>query len=149
MNRVVALALVTLLGSTGAAAAEVAIARDPSAPPPASRASEHRFDGRAGFMVGGADVGDVNGLSLGFNGQLGDRLDDVTLFGELDYLSVGDSPDDAPSHEGRTTRYGLAARYSLLHTASHDDPVGGDLWVEAGVGYENVAWKEGGVLNRP
>jgi hypothetical protein len=152
MIRVVALAaaLVPVLATAGAATADLAIAGDPTVPVAArGRDHERRLDGRAGFMIGGSDVGDADGLSLGFHGQLGYRLDDVTLFGEFDYYSVGDSPDEGLERKGRTTRYGLAARYSLLHTTPHDGPIGGDWWVELGAGYETVRWKQGGELTRP
>jgi len=151
MHRLVVLAAVVLAPALARpAAADVAIAGGELSPAPApSDRGERRLDGRVGFMVGGADVGDADGRSFGFHGQLGYRVNDVTLFGELDYYSVGDSPGEAMTRSGRTTRYGLTARYSLLHTDPHSGPIGGDWWVEAGAGYERVTWKQGGVLRRP
>jgi hypothetical protein len=147
-----ALVMLPLVATSAPAAADVAIAAAPMtspAPPPGPEQHRtRRFDARAGFLLGGADVGDADGLSVGFHGQLGFRVDDVTLFGELDYFSVGDGPDEALMRTGRTTRYGLAARYALYETPD-DAALGGEFWVEAGAGYEDVRWKQGGVLRRP
>jgi hypothetical protein len=136
------------------ASADVTIAGDAAAPspPPAASSGERRFDARAGFLLGGSDTGDADGLSMGIHGQLGFRAGDATLFGELDYYSVGDSAGEENRRIGRTSRAGLTLRYSLLNdrrTANGTMPIGGDLWVEAGAGYEHVAWKKGGVLRRP
>src|SRR6185503_828870 len=105
--------------------------------------------GRLGFMLGGSDVADASGLSMGFHGQLGYRIDTVSLFGELDYYSVGDSPGALDRRTGRATRVGVTARYSLLSTPHSAGSIGGDWWVEAGGGYEYVGWDPGGVLRRP
>jgi hypothetical protein len=149
MRRFLAIAATMLAART--AAADVVIAADPTSatPPRATSGPERRLDARVGFMLGGSDVADANGRSLGFHGQLGYRIDGVTLFGELDYYSVGDSPGEMDRRTGRTTRLGVTARYSLLRTPHSSGSLGGDWWIEAGGGYEYVNWDAGGVLRRP
>jgi hypothetical protein len=143
--------LAATLAVARTAAADVAIAGDVApAPAPSMRPAHNRhFDGRAGFMIGGADTGDATGLSMGFHGQLGYRFDAVSLFSEFDYYTVGDSPGEDNRRIGRSARVGATVRYSLLDAGPNAGAVGGDWWVEAGAGYEHVNWNAGGVLDRP
>jgi len=101
------------------------------------------WDGRLGMLLGGADVGNADGFSVGVSAGAGYRIGDATLRGLFDYYKVGD--DD---HHGRGTRLGGALRYSFANTGN-DAGVGVDFWGEAGLGYEHVAWLAGGVLDRP
>jgi hypothetical protein len=141
------LALAALLLSTGTAAAQSVIAADGHAGPPAPR----RLEARAGMLLGGSDVGDADGFSIGVTTGLGYRIGDVTVRGRFDHYRVGDGSSEEMDRRGRGTRVGGALRYSF---ASSADPrerggVGVDFWGEAGVGLEHVAWRQGGVLDRP
>jgi len=107
-----------------------------------------QVDGRIGLLLGGSDVGDADGFSAGASGALGYRLGDLTLRGMFDYYRVGDGGDEAMDRKGRATRFGAALRYSLAHN-SYDANVGVDFWGEIGAGYEHVAWRQGGILDRP
>ncbi|HWU88529.1 MAG TPA: hypothetical protein VN253_14705 [Kofleriaceae bacterium] len=141
------LALAALLLSTGTAAAQTVVATDGYAGSPAPR----RLEARAGMLLGGSDVGDADGFSIGVSTGLGYRIGDVTLRGRFDYYRTGDSSDEDVVRRGRGTRVGGAVRYSFANTG---DPRGGagvgvDFWGEAGLGLEHVAWRQGGVLDRP
>lgn len=105
-------------------------------------------DGRLGMLLGGSDVGDADGFSIGISGALGYRVGDVTLRGLVDHYRVGDNADEALDRKGRATRLGGALRYSFANTG-HDAKLGVDFWGELGIGYEHVAWRHGGVLDRP
>lgn len=145
------LALAALLLPTGTAAAQSVIAADGYAGPPAPR----RLEARAGMLLGGSDVGDADGFSLGVTTGLGYRIGDVTVRGRFDHYRVGDGSDEEMVRRGRGTRIGGALRYAF---ASSAEPRGGggsgggvgvDFWGEAGLGLEHVAWRQGGVLDRP
>lgn len=109
---------------------------------------EQRVEGRLGWLIGGADVGDANGWSTGLSAGIGYRVGDATLRGTLDYYRIGDGGGESQSRSGRATRFGGALRYSLIHSAIDDAPVV-DLWAEVGLGYEHSAWQQGGVMDRP
>lgn len=109
----------------------------------------HRaLDGRIGMLLGGSDVGDADGFSAGISGALGYRINNLTLRGMVDYFRVGDGGGESLQRRGRATRLGGAVRYSFANTG-FDAKVGVDFWGEAGLGYEHVAWRQGGVLDRP
>lgn len=113
--------------------------------------SPRRIEGRVGMLLGGSDVGDADGFSLGVSGGLGYRIGDVTLRALFDHYRVGDGSDEVMSRRGRATRLGGAVRYSFANTGDVDRQRGGlgiDLWGEAGLGMEHVAWRQGGVLER-
>ncbi|MDX2090603.1 MAG: hypothetical protein SFX73_22275 [Kofleriaceae bacterium] len=135
--------------ASNAAANVVAYGGDTQAPrEPAPR----RLEGRFGMLLGGSEVGDADGFSLGFATGLGYRIGDITLRGLIDYYRVGDGGDDAMQRRGHATRVGGAIRYSLLSTHDENRARGGvglDVWGELGIGIEHVAWREGGVLDRP
>ena len=50
--------------------------------------------------------------------------------------------------KGRATRLGGALRYSFARN-SYESSKLVDFWGELGAGYEHVAWRRGGVLDRP
>jgi len=110
-----------------------------------------RVEGRVGMLLGGSDVGDADGFSMGVAAGLGYRIGDVTLRGLFDHYRVGDSPSEVMNRRGRGTRIGGAVRYSFANTGEGKSRkgVGADFWGEAGFGYEHVAWRQGGVLDRP
>src|SRR5262245_39843391 len=135
-------AALRLVASTASAQTMVATDRIERDPLP------REVDGRLGMLLGGADVGDADGFSLGISGALGYRIGDVTLRGLVDYYKVGDGSDETLQRKGRATRVGGALRYSFANTG-YDAKVGVDFWGELGAGYEHVAWRHGGVLERP
>lgn len=118
---------------------------------PAEPPAQRRLEARAGMLVGGSDVGDADGFSLGVTTGLGYRIGDLTLRGRFDYYRVGDGADEAMDRRGRATRVGGALRYSLANTGAPHGGSGvtGDFWGELGAGLEHVAWRAGGVLDRP
>src|SRR5204862_7956721 len=112
-----------------------------------------RVEGRIGMVLGGSDVGDADGFSMGVAAGLGYRLGDVTVRALFDHYRVGDSEGEADARRGRGTRLGGAVRYSFSNSnPSYDRTDGGlamDFWGEAGLGLEHIAWREGGVMDRP
>jgi hypothetical protein len=105
-------------------------------------------EGRIGMLLGGSDVGDADGFSIGVSGALGYRIGDVTLRGLVDYYRVGDNADEFMDRKGRATRLGAALRYSFANTG-FESKLNADFWGEIGAGYEHVAWRNGGILDRP
>lgn len=134
-----------LLAVSSTASAQHVVATDGYAHEPRT---PREVDGRIGMLLGGSDVGDADGFSIGLSGALGYRIGDVTLRGLFDYYKVGDASDEMLSRKGRATRLGGALRYSFANTGP-DAKVGVDFWGELGAGYEHVAWRHGGVLDRP
>jgi hypothetical protein len=114
------------------------------------RPSVRRVEGRIGFLIGGSDVGDADGFSIGVGGGIGYRIGDITLRGTFDHYRTGDSGDETMDRRGRGTRVGGALRYSFANSGNaRSRSVGVDFWGEAGIGVEHVAWRQGGVLDRP
>jgi hypothetical protein len=146
------LACLTLLGSLATAttaSAQVMVARDGADKPGAPR----RIEGRVGMLLGGSDVGDADGFSLGITTGLGYRIGDITLRARFDHYRVGDGSDEAMDRRGRGTRVGGAVRYSFANTGGDTERdsggVGVDFWGEVGAGLEHISWRQGGVLDRP
>jgi hypothetical protein len=108
-----------------------------------------RVDARVGMLIGGTDVGDADGFSMGISAGLGYRIGDVTLRGLFDHYRVGDSSTEAIVRRGRGTRVGGAVRYSFANTEERNKGLGVDFWGEVGMGMEHVSWRQGGVLDRP
>lgn len=108
-----------------------------------------RVDARVGMLIGGTDVGDADGFSMGISAGLGYRIGDVTLRGLFDHYRVGDSATEAIVRRGRGTRVGGAVRYSFANTEERNKGLGVDFWGEVGMGMEHVSWRQGGVLDRP
>jgi hypothetical protein len=134
--------LVLLVASTASAQSLVATDEAPGKHTPTL------IDGRLGMLVGGADVGDADGFSVGLSAGLGYRIGDLTLRGTFDYYRVGDNADEIMQRKGRASRFGGAARYSFANNGD-DGKLGVDFWGELGGGYEHVDWRPGGVLDRP
>jgi hypothetical protein len=134
--------LLTTLTATASAQNVVASGELDSDPLP------HSVDGRVGMLLGGADVGDADGFSIGVSGAAGYRLGDFTVRGLFDYYKVGDSSDEIMQRRGRATRIGGAVRYSLANNGN-DQGLAADFWGEVGAGWEHVAWRAGGILDRP
>lgn len=111
--------------------------------------SPRRVEGRIGMLIGGSDVGDADGFAMGVSAGLGYRIGDVTLRGLFDYFRVGDGGDEIMDRRGRSTRVGGALRYSFANSGDDDNGPNADFWGELGFGYEHVAWRAGGVLDRP
>jgi hypothetical protein len=113
--------------------------------------AERRVEGRVGMLLGGSDVGDADGFSIGLSTGIGYRIGNLTLRGRFDHYRVGDSPDEAVVRRGRGTRVGGAVRYSFANTYEDRDSkgLGVDFWGEVGMGLEHISWREGGVLDRP
>ena len=145
-----ALLLMTTTGSAipPAAYANV-VASDGYAEPPSKTPT--RVEGRVGMLMGGSDVGDADGFSMGVTAGLGYRIGDVTLRGVFDHYRVGDGGDELMDRVGRGTRFGGAVRYSLANTgdSKHGKGIGVDFWGELGFGLEHVTWRQGGVMDRP
>ena len=127
------------------AAAETYVATDGYARPPKAHTV---VDARLGMMLGGSDVGDADGFSIGASGALGYRINDITVRGLFDYYRVGDASDETMHRRGRAMRFGGALRYSFANTG-RESRGNADFWGELGVGYEHIAWRRGGILDRP
>jgi hypothetical protein len=145
-----ALALVT---AASTASAQVVVATGGGyAPEPTYREPEtpmfKQVDARLGLMLGGSDVGDADGFSAGVSGAIGYRMGDATLRGLFDYFRVGDGGDESMSRKGRSTRLGGALRYAFARN-DYEQKGRVDFWGELGAGYEHVAWRRGGILDRP
>ncbi|HEX5058256.1 MAG TPA: hypothetical protein VFV99_02795 [Kofleriaceae bacterium] len=138
------LAALLLVASTASAQAQTYVATDGG---PRDR-TPREVDGRLGMLLGGSDVGDADGFSMGISGALGYRMGDLTLRGLVDYYRVGDNADELMDRKGRATRLGGALRYSFANTG-FESKFAADFWGELGAGYEHVAWRNGGVLDRP
>ena len=104
------------------------------------------------MLLGGADVGDADGFSIGVAAGVGYRIGDVTLRGRFDHYRVGDGEMESLVRRGRGTRFGGAVRYSFANSYDNARDRGGfgvDFWGEAGLGLEHVTWRQGGVFDRP
>ncbi|MCE9580866.1 MAG: hypothetical protein K8W52_47570 [Deltaproteobacteria bacterium] len=136
-----ALAVLALATTRSARADEIAVATD-------APRTARRIEARIGMLAGGGDVADVTGPSAGLHTSLGARLGEITTMAEYDYLSIGDAYNDRANRHGTLSRIGATARYALFRTRD-DSPIATETWVEAGVGYERIAWGPGGLLRRP
>jgi hypothetical protein len=144
MQRIASL-LVALAALVPAAAASAQPVLAVEAPPPPR--GDRRTEVDIGYIVGGGGIGTESRFQRGVTFAIGRRFGDLALLGEYDYLAVG-------RHEatGSMNRVGLLARYSLLRTRGGPGdrpPLSGDTWLEAGGGYQRIAWDEGGTLRRP
>ena len=112
-----------------------------------------RLEGRLGMLLGGSDVGDADGFSVGVSASLGYRMGDATVRALFDHYRVGDSETEANIRRGRGSRLGGAVRYSFANNnPDHDKESGGlglDFWGEVGMGLEHISWRQGGVMDRP
>jgi hypothetical protein len=152
MTRTLRVACLAVLASGTASANVVASGGDDNGISAGDdKPAPRRIEGRVGMLLGGSDVGDADGFSIGLTTGLGYRIGDVTFRARFDHYRVGDSSDEMLVRRGRGTRIGGAVRYSFASTAEDhaDKGVGVDFWGEAGIGLEHVAWRDGGVLDRP
>jgi opacity protein-like surface antigen len=137
-----------LLATVASSASANVVATDRIEQPPSTR----RVEGRLGLLLGGSDVGDADGFSVGVSAGAGYRIGDVTLRALFDHYRVGDGSDESNIRRGRGTRVGGAIRYSFVNSNDPDRERGGlgvDFWGEVGIGLEHVAWRRGGVFDRP
>ena len=87
----------------------VVAASEPEAP------ISKRLEGRLGMLLGGSDVGDADGFSVGVSASIGYRLGDATVRALFDHYRVGDSETEANIRHGRSSRIGGAVRYSFAN----------------------------------
>jgi hypothetical protein len=118
--------------------------------PAAAGIDTERTDSSVGMLIGGARIGDVGGFAAGLQLGLGRHLGPVYLYGEYDFLSVGETGDAGSSAEpirGLMHRLGGNLRYEVAGSSNRRDArVRG--WLEAGLGRQHVAWAAGGTLDR-
>lgn len=138
----VCLALAFVLSAAAEASARNYIAGPAPAP---KKKGERRTEINFGLLVGGSDVGDINGTGVGLNLNLGRRFGDLVALGEYNHQTVGKR-----GTRGRMNRLGLTLRYSLLRLGlkKKRDPMGVDWFAELGAGRQYIAWNEGGRLAR-
>lgn len=131
------------LFTAATALATPAIARGPEKEDPADRSTEIAI----GMLIGGIDVGNVDGTGVGVQVSLGRRFGDWVLSGEFAYLGISHQNDTEP--EGSQTRASLISRYNLMSFGGDKTPIMGVFWLEGGLGMQRVAWDAGGILTRP
>lgn len=153
MNPRVLLATAALAVALPAAARAEAISPDYDAyyepPRPKDAWKRTRFEGALGALVGGQRVGYVHGTAGGLHLDAGVRMDRLFLYGEYDFLSVGETAYDTPDPvRGFMHRLGVSARYSVGAFGGKSVPVRGDVWIEGGLGHQLVLWHDGGRLGR-
>ena len=112
-----------------------------SAPP--EEPIEKRLEFNVGTLLGGMDIGKVRASTAGLAVNLGMRLGDLSVLGEVDHLAM------RATERGTMTRVGLTTRYSLVPLGDDKGFATSDIWLEGGVGWQHVAWRSGGVLDRP
>ena len=125
------------LVSTSAVASTLMMA----APPEDPIAKRLEFD--VGMLVGGMNLGTTRADTTGIALNTGMRLGELSILGELNYFGV------RADERGTMTRVGVTTRYSLVPLGDPKEFGTGDLWLEGGVGWEHLAWRSGGVLERP
>lgn len=111
-----------------------------SAPPEEPIAKRLEFD--VGMLLGGMDIGKIRASTTGLAVNVGMRLGELSILGEVDYMSL------RASERGTMTRVGVTSRYSLVPLGEEGGFATSDIWLEGGVGWEHVAWRSGGVLDR-
>lgn len=126
-----------LLSSASANANTLAISAPPEEPVP------KRVELDIGIMTGGLDLGTTNADATGIALSGGLRFGELSLLAEFNHFSV------QASESGTMNRVGAVARYSIVPLGDEKSFATGDLWVEAGAGWEHLNWRRGGVLNRP
>lgn len=136
--------LLSTVGAAGASTPAIAVSEHSSDDGPA----RHRFELDIGMLVGGSDVGDVEGSAVGLHLSAGIRRGPLALRAEYDYQSVGEPDWMSDARQGSLTRVGAVARYSILTIGGERSPVATDWWVEAGGGRQRIAWDGGGLLTR-
>lgn len=129
-----ALTLTAFVSSAGANTIAI------SAPPEEPIAKRIEFN--VGMLLGGMDLGKTRADATGLTVNTGVRLGELSVLGELNYVAL------RASERGTMTRLGLTTRYSLVPLGDDKGFATSDIWLEGGVGWEHVAWRSGGVLDR-
>jgi hypothetical protein len=111
-----------------------------SAPP--EEPIEKRLEFDVGMLLGGMDLGTTRASATGVAINAGVRLGDLSILGEVDYMAL------RADERGTMTRVGITSRYSLVPLGNDHRFATSDIWLEGGVGWEHVAWRSGGVLDR-
>ncbi len=111
-----------------------------SAPPEEPVAKRLEFD--VGMLLGGMDLGKTRASTTGLALNLGMRVGELSILGEVDYMAL------RAEERGTMTRVGITTRYSLVPLGEEGGFATSDIWLEGGVGWEHVAWRSGGVLER-
>lgn len=127
--------LIVLAILTGTAAAEV---------------DTERTDSSVGMLLGGASFGEVSGFAGGVQLGLGRHLGPVYLYGEYDFLSVGETSDpggEAGPIRGTMHRLGGNVRYEVAGSSPRRD-ARARAFIEGGIGRQHVDWSAGGTLVR-
>jgi hypothetical protein len=102
-----------------------------------------------GMLVGGYGVGPVGGAGVGLHLDVGRQMGDLKLYGEYNFLSIGEAYTEEDPVRGVLHRGGLAARYNFATLGGgRYKPIQGAFWLEAGLGRQYIRWNEGGVLER-
>ncbi len=126
-----------LATTVDAKANTIAISAPPEKPLP------KRVELDIGLLIGGIDLGTTRASSTGVGISAGMRVGEMSLLGEFNHFSL------RAQERGSLNRVGLIARYSIVPLGDEESFGTGDLWVEAGAGWEHLTWRSGGVLDRP
>lgn len=102
-----------------------------------------------GMLMGGFSVGPVGGFAVGMHLDVGRQMGPLKVFGEYNFMSVGDEYTQDDPVRGLMHRGGVAARYNFATIGGgRYKPIRGSFWVEGGAGRELIRWNQGGKLTR-
>lgn len=109
-----------------------------------------RSDFGFGLLAGSYSVGPVSGPGVGLHIDAGWNRKSWLLYGEYDFVSIGESQQDiADPIRGLLHRFAAMGRYAFAEFGDGSNiPLQGQFWLEGGVGREVVLWDEGGRLGR-
>jgi hypothetical protein len=109
-----------------------------------------RVDVAVGLLAGNFSTGPLSGPGVGMHLDVGWNHGPIYLYGEYDLLSVGEQTYMAADKpiRGLLQRVSANARYSFFDAHGQDFPLGGELWLEGGLGRQRIDWDEGGRLSR-
>lgn len=144
-------ALAAVSGGVAHAQTSTAVATD--APPDEEERNPFRL-GRSdlgfGVLAGSYSVGPVTGPGVGLHIDAGWNRKAWLLYGEYDFLSIGESQQDVSDPiRGLLHRFAAMGRYAFAEFGDGSNvPLQGQFWLEGGVGREIVMWDEGGRLGR-
>lgn len=144
------LPLVGAIASDDVARAQTAVATDVAPAEEDNPFQLGRSDVGFGVLAGGYSVGPVSGPGVGLHIDAGWNRRAWLLYGEYDFLSIGESQQDVTEPiRGLLHRFGANVRYAFAEFGDgRDVPLQGQFWLEGGVGREIVLWDEGGRLGR-
>jgi hypothetical protein len=142
-------ALAALVSTAGAARAQE-VATDGAAEEEHNPFRLGRSDFGFGILAGGYSVGPVSGPGVGLHIDAGWNRKAWLLYGEYDFLSIGESQQDVTDPiRGLLHRFGAMGRYAFAEFGDGQNiPLQGQFWIEGGAGREIVMWDEGGRLGR-